>query len=518
MPDGQHAKEPGLSTRPSWRVLGGWLAVFSAALLLYTLTANRGAQWQDGGDIALRIYRQELGNRLGLALVHALHYWLGRLALAVTDLEPVFAITLVSAVAAAAAVANVFGCVWTTTRRLPAAVFAAASLAVANTFWHLATITEVYTLTAALLAAECWCLLALGRGAGRYALWGMLLFNGLGIANHLQSGLTTPVLLVVAVVAWRQRRVGLDDLAIGAALWLLGTLPYSGLVAVELARSGDLAGTLQSALVGKFGARVANLPLSLGFTGISLAFLVFSFPNLLLPAAVYGMAKARRIGVPSLARRALLAGLILHALFVFRYNIPDQYTFLLPVFVFLCIFGGFGAAAVLGWSSARQRRGLVATAVALLIATPLVYWAVTSVLRHYGVLGRFLYHKPYRDDYEYLLIPWSVVEVSAERMSREAVQLAGEDGLIVTEDPMARFAIEYRVLRSGRERLETAVWPGAAGTQTGKAALLEQARQKATGPGRVVLVPLNRNSPAMPPPVGSWQRTGDLYVLDPSRR
>ncbi|HQE44706.1 MAG TPA: hypothetical protein PLM77_16070, partial [Phycisphaerae bacterium] len=104
---------PVSSARP---ILVGWILVFVSALALYALTANRGVQWQDSGDIALRIYRGDLTNPLGLALVHALHFWLGRFALAVSNVEPVFAITLVSAVAAAMAVANLFGCVMTATR------------------------------------------------------------------------------------------------------------------------------------------------------------------------------------------------------------------------------------------------------------------------------------------------------------------------------------------------------------------------------------------------------------------
>ncbi|HOB73115.1 MAG TPA: DUF2723 domain-containing protein [Phycisphaerae bacterium] len=501
---------PVSSARP---ILVGWILVFVSALALYALTANRGVQWQDSGDIALRIYRGDLTNPLGLALVHALHFWLGRFALAVSNVEPVFAITLVSAVAAAMAVANLFGCVMTATRNLPSALFAAASLAVANTFWRLATVTEVYTLTAALLAGECWCLLALAGGAGRYALWGMLLFNGLGVGNHLQAGLTTPVVVVVAVQAWRAGRVRLADLLIGVALWFAGTLPYTILVLQELYRSGDWLGTIKSALVGNFGASVANAGLPLQFTAVSIAFLFFSFPNLLLPAAVYGLVKGPLTGVPIMARRALLAGLILHALFVLRYNVQDQYTFLLPVFVLLCIFGGFGAAMTRRWNPSIMRRGITAGAVILLAVTPLVYWGTASLLRHYGLFHGTLHRKhakPYRDAYEYLLIPWSVVEDSADRMSREAIELAGAGGLIVTEDSMARFALQYRQMRSAMAGVEIENWSSLPEAQT---ELLERMRRKVAAGRRVVLVPLNRDAPAVPPPGEAWERKGDLYVL-----
>ena len=83
--------------------ISDWLLVTAAAFSLYTLTANRGAQWQDCGLFILNIVQGELVNPLGLALTHPLHYWLGRLAIWPGVLEPSFAITLVSSLGAAAA-------------------------------------------------------------------------------------------------------------------------------------------------------------------------------------------------------------------------------------------------------------------------------------------------------------------------------------------------------------------------------------------------------------------------------
>ena len=126
------------------------------------------------------------------------------------------------------------------TRCRKAALLAAASLALANTFWQMATLTETYTLTAALLSAEVWCLVAYGQSGRVSALWAMALFNGLGIANHMLAALTTPVVAcVVLYVFLRTRRqntlvgpkpveptfqsVRVHDVLIAAGLWLLGT-------------------------------------------------------------------------------------------------------------------------------------------------------------------------------------------------------------------------------------------------------------------------------------------------------
>ena len=133
-------------------ILKGWIALFLVALALYAATASRGAQWQDSGHNILRIVTGESLNPLGLALSHPLHHWLGRLVILPNILEPCFAITLISSLAAAFAVANTYGCVCVLTRRREAAVLAAVSLSLANTFWQKSTGAETYTLAPALLS------------------------------------------------------------------------------------------------------------------------------------------------------------------------------------------------------------------------------------------------------------------------------------------------------------------------------------------------------------------------------
>src|SRR5690606_14165172 len=105
-----------------------------------------------------------------------------------------------------------------------------------------------------------------------------------------------------------------------------------------------------------------------------------------------------------------------------------------------------------------------------------------------------------------------VVDTSAEQMSRHAVELGGDNGLIIVEDSMARFAIAYQILHSGAAEIDMCLWPR---TQPeAQAALLETAHRHAAGGGTVILVPLDRDAQEAPPPTGVWERKGDLYVLD----
>jgi len=472
------------------------------ALALYALTANRGAQWQDSGWHILRIVSGELVHPLGLALSHPLHYWLGRMAVGVGLFEPCFAITLISSLAAAVAVANVYGCVRSITSNRWAAIFAAASLGVAHTFWKMATVTEINTATAALLAGECWCLARFTSTGRRGTLWGLLLLNGLGLSNHPLALLTTPVLAVVVMHGLVRRAIPPRAAAVGLVLWVIGSLPYTGLVALRMVHTGDIGGAIRSALFGhSFAGAVLNTSLTGRMLLISVGFIALNFPNLLLPLAGVGVVRGRNAGVPVVFHRALVAALLIHLVFVMRYNVVDQFTFFVPSYVLLCLFGGLGFAEVSRWGDVAKRRLVFWGAVVLLVATPVGYAFVPSMARHYGVLRSVERHKPYRDDYVYLFTPWSVADRSAERMSRRAVSLAAPNGVIVVEDDMAAFAIRYRVLRDAMTDVTIM-------DHVDPSAITEAIRH-----GRpVVLVPRNTTELPTPLPTGVWERDGELYV------
>ena len=520
------------------RTWPGWLVCFAAAFALYAATASRGAQWQDSGYFILRAVTGEAVNPLGLALSHPLHYWLSRFAVGLDLTEPAFAVTLISSLAAALAVANLFGCVVALTGNRLAALLVAASLALANTFWQLATIAETYTLTAALLTAECWCLITFIKStidnqqstisvtdtarSSRYSntqFWpflGMFFFNGLSLANHNLALLTVPVLVMAAL--WGVNRGGIPGrfVAFGLMAWVLGSSPYTILVAKEALRSADWLGTLHSALFGRiYSEEVLSATISRDRMLINAGFVLLNFPSLFLPAAIYGLKTAWRTQDFAWLYRLLFLGLITHVLFAIRYPVADQHYFFIPTYIFLSLFAGVGYShwisrpacaeeLTLQNSSTSFHQSRVVLAVALIVATPIVYVFVPALARRFDVLGFVERNKPYRDDYVYLFQPWSVSERSADRLSREAVELAGPDGVIIVEDRMAEFAVRYRVKRTAR---------------TGIAVVSElppKEFQEAAAAGRpVVLVPRDADQPITHPLTGTWQRKGDLYVLDP---
>ncbi len=493
-----------------------WLLVFLVALAMYGATASRGVQWQDSGDLIREITIGRVINPMGLALSHPVHHWLatGLSAALSPFMEPAWAITLVSALGGALAVASVFGCTTYITRSRRAGLFAAVSLGFAHTFWKMATLTEVYTLSAGLLALEIWCLAVFIRENRRDFLWLLLLLNGLEIANHMQATLTSPVLAAVVLAAMAKRRVRPADVVVGAMFWVVGALPYWVLIVQQLVATGDWAGTIRSACTGeagRFGQNVFNLRLSPRIVAISLGFTLLSFPNLLLPAAVVGMARARRLGVEGRLLAALAAALVIHAGFVFRYNIVDQHTFFLPTYVLLAVFGGMGAAWVLRKPASGWCSGLIGLAIVLLAAAPVIYAGVPAVARHFQVLRGIDRAKPYRDDYVYLFSPWGCADRSAEIICERAIALAGADGVILVDDPMIEPALGYSALRASREGLTVRSLPPASpASEARRREALSEASKSAAAGRRIVYVPASvRQSP---PAEVQWRREGDLFI------
>jgi len=91
-------------------------------------------------------------------------------------------------------------------------------------------------------------------------------------------------------------------------------------------------------------------------------------------------------------------------------------------------------------------------------------------------------------------------------MSREAVTLAGPQGMILVEDRMAIFSIQYQVLRANWPDLEVKELK-----TSHRDDVFVHAQQAAKGGRPVVLVPLNVDRP---PPHWPLTRRGDLYMFD----
>ena len=249
---------------------------------------------------------------------------------------------------------------------------------------------------------------------------------------------------------------------------------------------------------------VLNFQPPLKFSGISLLFTLLSFPNLALPLACVGLMKTSASIRSKAIKRVWMAGLVIHLLFVLRYDVVDQYTFLLPAYTFLALFVGAGYSWVFGRVSDRARRLLFVICMVSIGVSPWVYALTANVARDLIVLGDLARNKPYRDDYHYLFKPWGIDKTSAKKMSDFAIELAGQGGVLVVEDGMAMFPVKYRAWQLGRDDL---VFQRELPADTsGASSWLDR---------RLVLVPRRINYPPTAPAGMVWRAEGQLYVLEP---
>lgn len=440
--------------------------------------------------------------------------------------EPAFAVTLVSAVAAAVALANLAALLRLLTGAAASVLVPTAALAFSHTFWQFATHAESYTLVAALLTAEWLCLARFAHSRRLGWLLLLALCNGLGVANHMLAALATPV--DAAVIAWallRHRRDPAEGngaaeprsprsriAAIGlaaAALWIIGASPYLGLIAAELAGGAGWAETLSSALVGKYAEQVLNAKLAAQPLLLSAAFVLYNFPGLVLPLAAYGAWRGR---MPALVRGVLLVQLLVYTAFVIRYSIPDQYTFFVPVYAILAVFAGVGLDALRRLRPA-PRRLLLTTAAITACWTPLLYPLTAAVLRRTGALAGMVPQRPYTDGYWLYFVPWGVNSDHVPRLHDALRALGGERLFVLLDTGMMRFSIRYDQ-HLGRLPAEIRLATIASLLDRTPAEIAATLREALDAGYTIVLAPDRRADPHALVPAAAWRPVGELYVLE----
>ena len=501
-----------LNEKTVGRVWPLWFVVFIAGLLLYTCTMNRGVQWQDSGWQQCRIVSGQLDHPLGLALTHPVQYYLGRAATKVLPIEPAMAITTVSCIAASIAIANVVLIIFIGTRNRSAALIAGAGLMLSHTFWQHATHTESYAIVTALLTGEWLCWMKFFVHGRRSAILGVAFLNGLGVANHLLAGLAAPVNAVMILLLIRRKEIAKRYVLTAPALWILGSLPYSLLIIATFIHTGDLSGTVRSALFGNYASEVLNTQNVLKPFLLGVGYWLYNFPNLIIPLAFVGL--FRQTDIPKTFSRSLKALLVIYLIFVLRYSVKDQYTFFLPVYALTALFAGFGFASLVSASTRKRTRNWFTICLITILWTPALYIVTASVLEKKHAITSMVGNKPYRNGYKAFFYPWGTGQNHATKLNQHAFSLAQPNGLILTERGMIRFALDYDILL-GRvpQGVEVMFF-----SMRDKPEKVDEIRkllaQYAVENRPVVLIPENRDRPQTCIPEAVWKRNGDLYVLE----
>ncbi len=408
-----------------------YFGILCAALALYAVSCADGALWQDSGLIQYRVWHNDIEGFLGLALSHPLFYILAIGAKYVPLGEFAHRINLVSAIAAAVAVANMFLLVRLWLGRNMPAVIATVTLAVSHTFWRHASIAETYTLWTALFLAELIMLLQYTRTRRVCYLYWLGLLGGLSIAVHILASIPLLCYVVFVIFLLVKKEIRAGDLAIIALLWILGALPYEYLIVSNIVQTGDVADTLASAAFGqRWRGAVLNTSLSVEIMKENFLYILLNFPTpniLLFLAGCLGLFK---IQLSRGFRNVLLGLIVLFFVFAFRYTVPDRYAFFIPFYCMVSILTGLGAHLL----QERTNRKVLVFCVLLFSFVPIGVYAAAPTLAgrmqlDIGARGDV----PYRDDYEYFLRPWKTGYKGAENFADEALSLAQKNAVIYAD-------------------------------------------------------------------------------------
>jgi len=406
-------------------------AVLFAALVLYIVSCAPGPLWQDSGLIQYRIWHNDIEGFLGLAVSHPLFYLLAIGAKYIPVGEFAHRVNLVSAVAGAVAVANLFLLVRLWLGRNFPAVIAAATLALSHTFWRHASIIETYTLWAALFGAELIMLLQYTRTKRvRYLYW-LGLLNGLAIAVHMLAVIPLLCYAAFMIGLLAKKRIRYRDAAIVVALWGIGALPYEILIVRTIAETGDITGSLASAAFGKYwqGA-VLNTSLTARIVKENFLYILLNFPTPNILLFFVGCMGFFKIALSRGFRHVLLALTVLLFVFAFRYTIPDRYAFFIPFYFMATVFVGLGAYLV----HQRVKHEAVAYLIVLFSLLPAGVYAVAPTVAEQSQLNLHTRNDiPYRNDYKYFLRPWKTGDKGAERFADEALEIVEKNAVIYAD-------------------------------------------------------------------------------------
>jgi len=408
-----------------------YLAVLMGAGVLYVLTCAPGVLWQDSGLYVYRIWHNDIQGNLGLALSHPLYIMIGIAVKYIPLGELAYRVNLISVVAAAVAVANLFLLLrlWLG-GNLPAMI-AAITLAVSWTFWQHAVIAEIYTLCAALLFTELIMLLQYMRTKRVGYLYLLGLLNGLAIANHMWGVFGFACYTVFLVFLLVRKQIGLKHFGIIVLLWVVGAAPYEYLIIKNIILSGDVRAVLASAIFGnQWQGRVLNVSISMKIVLENIIFILLNYPTPNLVFFFIGLWVLRKKAPSKSFANIILALLALYFLFAFRYTVPDRYVFFLPFYCFAAVLIALGVDVIL---RRYDRKALVFVVLAFALLPIPTYYVTPAVARKmYKPLGQRR-QRPYRDEYIYFLRPWKRGYKGAERFANEALYMVEKNAIIYAD-------------------------------------------------------------------------------------
>lgn len=413
------------SSAKNGKIVG--FVVFASSFLLYLATLAPTFLWSDSAKLAIAVHEKQFAATSFGA--HPMHALLGYLF---SSLPSSFAYTqnLMSAFFASATVAFVYLIVRLETNDTVAGVLAATSLAVSHIFWMYGVINETYSLLAFFLAVCVYCSLKYIRENSVQYLYVLAFLLGAGFANHAMMLIFVPGIVVLLL-----KRTGLTPLRTQHALILLacfivGAVPvfilplFEGLTPLKILAS---LGQTTEEHYQTFSSGISKLFRQVVFYPI---YLLYQFPGVAFIAAFFAIRKLweqdRRLFV------ATFLILIFTVVFASQYFMQRQFPMLIPSFVIIAIWSGYGFAR---WRERypvfRNQRVVLVVLISVILLPPLIYYSSYRSMEKRD-LG-FIRTLPYRDNARYFLYPPKHMERGAEQYVEDSFWQAQEGAILLSD-------------------------------------------------------------------------------------
>ncbi|MHC4759266.1 MAG: protein O-mannosyl-transferase family [Planctomycetota bacterium] len=412
-----------------------YMAVFFAAAILYIATCAPGILWQDSGHFQYRIFHNDLEGSLGLALAHPLYILLGIITKYIPLGELSFKVNLISAIAGAVTIANLFLLIRLWSGKLLPATIASLSFAVSHTFWFHCTIAETYTLYTALFSAELVMLLLFFKTKKMKFLYWIALLNGLAIATHMWAILALGCYIVGLLVLLKRKKIPLSSLFVCIAIWCIGAFVYIFLVVKNMISTGDVPATLSSAFFGNvWQDRVLNISISLKIIKENFILMAYNFPTpnaMLFFIGLYALVKKQPL---QKFCYLLISMLIIYFVFAFRYTVPDRFAFFVPFYLLASILIGLGANILLARTTTSVPYIIILILTLLPIPTYIIAPKIAEKLEFSLNTKRQI---PFRNDYEWFLSPWKTNCYGPLKFSQEVFRTLPQNAAIYADSTIA---------------------------------------------------------------------------------
>lgn len=418
-----------------------YIVVFLIAGVLYVATCAPGPLWQDSGMYQYRIWHNDIEGRLGLALSHPLYHIIGIGVKQIPLGEFAHRINLISAIAAAFTIANLFLLMRIWLDKLLPALLTALCLALSHTFWRHAVIAETYTLYTALFSAELLMLLQYFKKRRVGYLYLLGLCNGLAIANHMFAVIAFACYLVFCIILLKRKHIKLGHFRNIILIWIIGAAPYGYLIVKEIIQGGSFSATIASAFFGdKWLGNVLNVSLSGKLIKENLILIAYNFPSpniILFFAGLYGLTKVPHgFGFA----KVLLALLILYFIFAYRYTVPDRYAFFIPFYCLVSVLIGVGFDLLI--TMFKYKILCWMAFIFALLPIP-IYLAVPFIAEKFEFNLSTRADVPYRNDYTWFLQPWKLGYRGAERFAEEVFEKLEPEAVVYADNTMV-YTLLYR--------------------------------------------------------------------------